>query len=127
MEASETWVGCNGHRLRREGDLWVLQGNASGDWIDLHAFTLEPHFPVDFEMGSHFTSTHPRSAFVLNLVVQRSWPERRVILRNRDLVVREDGTSATTVIRDPEHLLEVLATVFGLAFPPGTRFSQPVF
>jgi N-hydroxyarylamine O-acetyltransferase len=126
-EGSETWVGRNGHRLRRECDLWVLQGNAGGDWADLHAFTLEPHYPVDFEMGSHFTSTHPRSAFVLNLVVQRSWPERRVILRNRDLVVREDGTSTGTTIRDPEHLLEVLANVFGLTFPPGTRFSRPEF
>jgi N-hydroxyarylamine O-acetyltransferase len=126
-EGSETWVGRNGHRLRREGELWVLEGNASGDWVDLHAFTLEPHYPVDFEMGSHFTSTHPRSAFVQNLVVQRSWPEKRVILRNRDLVVREDGASQATFIRDPEHLLEVLDSVFGLGFPPGTRFSQPVF
>ena len=124
---SETWVGRNGHRLRREGDLRVLQGSAGGEWTDLYAFTLEPHYPVDFEMGSHFTSTHPRSAFVQNLVVQRSWPEKRAILRNRDLVVREDGTSTTTAIRDPEHLLEVLDTVFGLTFPPGTRFSRPEF
>ena len=126
-EGRETWVGRTGHRLRREGDLWVLEGNASGDWTDLYAFTLEPHHPVDFEMGSYFTSTHPRSAFVLNLVVQRSWPERRAILRNRDLVVREDGTSTTTLVRDPEHLLEVLASVFGLEFPPGTRFRWPEF
>ena len=78
-------------------------------------------------MGSHFTSTHPRSAFVQNLVVQRSWPEKRAILRNRELVVREDGTSTTAPIRDPEHLLEVLDNVFGLTFPPGTRFSRPEF
>jgi N-hydroxyarylamine O-acetyltransferase len=126
-EGRETWVGRNGHRLRREGDLWVLEGSTGGDWVDLHAFTLEPHYPVDFEMGSHFTSTHPRSAFVQNLVVQRSWPERRAILRNRDLVVREDGTSTTTTICDPEHLLEVLAGVFGLTFLPGTHFSRPEF
>jgi N-hydroxyarylamine O-acetyltransferase len=126
-EGSETWVGHAGHRLRREGDLWVLQGNATGDWADLYAFTLEPHHPVDFEMANHFTSTHPRSPFVLNLTAQRSWPERRAILRNRDLVRREGGTSTTTAIRGPEHLLEVLAGVFGLSFPPGTRFRQPEF
>jgi N-hydroxyarylamine O-acetyltransferase len=126
-EGSETWVGRAGHRLRREGDLWVLEGNAGGDWADLYAFTLEPHHPVDFEMGNHFTSTYPRSAFLLNLVVQRSWPEGRAILRNRELVVREDGASRATFIRDPEHLLEVLDSVFGLAFPPGTRFRQPEF
>jgi N-hydroxyarylamine O-acetyltransferase len=126
-EGTETWLGRTGHRLRREGDLWVLQGNTAGDWADLYAFTLEPHFPVDFEMANHFTSTWPRSPFVLNLAAQRSWPERRAILRNRELVVREDGASTATSIRDPEHLLAVLDGVFGLAFPPGTRFRQPEF
>jgi N-hydroxyarylamine O-acetyltransferase len=126
-EGSETWVGHTGHRLRREGDLRVLQGNTAGEWTDLYAFTLEPQYPVDFQMANHFTSTFPRSPFVLNLVVQRSWPERRAILRNRDLVVREDGATETTTVRDPDHLLEVLDGVFGLAFPPGTRFRQPEF
>ena len=126
-EGTETWLGSTGHRLRREGDLWVLQGNTAGDWADLYAFTLEPHYAVDFEMANHFTSTWPRSPFLLNLVVQRSWPERRAILRNRDLVVRGDGASTPTSIRDAEHLLEVLDGVFGLAFPPGTRFHQPEF
>ena len=127
VEGTETWLGRTGHRLRREGDTWALQGNTAGDWTDLYAFTLEPHYPVDFEMANHFTSTWPRSPFVLNLTAQRSWPERRAILRNRDLVVREDGASTATSIRDPEHLLEVLATVFGLAFPAGTRFRLPTF
>jgi N-hydroxyarylamine O-acetyltransferase len=126
-EGKETWVGRNGHRLGREGDLWVLEGNTVGEWTDLYAFTLEPQHSVDFEMGNHFTSTWPRSPFLLNLVVQRSWPEKRAVLRNRDLVVREDGAVTSTIVRDPEHLLEVLASVFDLVFPPGTRFRQPEF
>jgi N-hydroxyarylamine O-acetyltransferase len=126
-EGKETWVGRNGHRLRREDDLWVLEGNTAGEWADLYAFTLEPQYPVDFEMGNHFTSTWPRSPFVSNLVVQRSWPEKRAILRNRDLVVREELAVTKTFIRDPEHLLDVLAGVFDLVFSPGTRFRQPEF
>jgi len=126
-EGSETWVGFVGHRLRRDGDPWVLQGNAAGEWTDLYAFTLEPQHPVDFVMANHFTSTHPRSPFVLNLTAQRSWPEKRVILRNRDLTVREAGTAAATTVRDAEHLLEVLASHFDLVFPAGTRFRQPEF
>ena len=126
-EGSETWVGRTGHRLRRESDLWVLQGNTGGDWTDLYAFTLEPQHPVDFQMANHFTCTFPGSPFVLNLVVQRSWPEKRAILRNRDLVVREDGREQRATVRDPNDLLELLTGVFGLAFPPGTRFRQPDF
>jgi N-hydroxyarylamine O-acetyltransferase len=126
-EGSETWVGFVGHRLRRDGELWVLEGNTDGAWTDLYAFTLEPQYPVDFVMANHFTSTYPRSPFVLNLTAQRSWPEKRAILRNRDLVVREGGGAVTTTVRDPEHLLEVLASHFDLVFPAGTRFRQPEF
>jgi N-hydroxyarylamine O-acetyltransferase len=117
-----------GHRLRREGShWWVLEGNEGAGWSDLYAFTLEPHHPIDFVMANHFTSTWPRSSFVTNLTAQRSWPEKRVILRNRELVVREGGRSETATVRDPAHLLEVLETHFDLLFPPGTRFRQPEF
>jgi N-hydroxyarylamine O-acetyltransferase len=127
VEGAETWVGSTGHRLRREGQSWVLEGNTTGDWTDLYAFTLEPQYPVDFEMANHFTSTHPRSPFVLNLTAQRSWPERRVVLRNRDLAAREGRATETTTVRDPAHLLEILESQFGLAFPVGTRFRRPEF
>jgi len=126
-EGSETWVGFMGHRLRREGDWWVLQGSSAGEWTDLYAFTLEPHHPIDFVMANHFTSTYPRSAFVLNLTAQRSWPEKRTVLRNRELVVRDARASETTTVRDPAHLLEVLEAHFDLVFPAGTRFRQPEF
>jgi N-hydroxyarylamine O-acetyltransferase len=126
-ESAQTWVGPCGHRLRREGEAWVLEGSAGDAWGDLYAFTLEPHHPVDFVMANHFTSTFSRSPFVLNLTAQRSWPERRAILRNRNLVVRESGAGASTTVRDPEHLLEVLAEVFSLVFPAGTRFPRPEF
>jgi N-hydroxyarylamine O-acetyltransferase len=126
-EGQELWIGPMGHRLRQEDGLWVLEGNTEGEWVDLYAFTLEPQYPIDFEMANHFTSTYPRSAFVNTLTAQCSWPERRVILRNRDLTVREGRAAETTTVRDPEHLLEVLDRHCGLVFPPGTRFSHPEF
>lgn len=127
QERREHWIGSTGHRFRKEDDLWVLEGNTEGEWLDLYAFTLEPQYPIDFEMANHFTSTYPRSTFVNTLVAQRSWPERRVVLRNRDFVVREGRVAKTTTVRDPEHLLDVLDRHFGLTFPPGTRFSRPEF
>lgn len=143
-----TWTEGAGHRLRREGKLWVLQGNdgerrrsvsltrerearsrsdRETNWTDLYAFNLEPHYPVDFEMANHFTSTWPRSPFVQSLTAQRSWPGRRLILRNRELAIREGGALRNEQVRDPDHLLELLDGHFGLAFPAGTRFSRPEF
>jgi arylamine N-acetyltransferase len=37
----------------------------------------------------------------------------------------EGLTSLHRAYRDPGHPLEVLDGVFGLAFPPGTRFRHP--
>ena len=122
----ESWTGAMGYRLRREADLWVLEGHG-GEWTDLYAFTLEPQFPVDFEMANHFTSTWPRSPFVQTLTAQRSWPERRAVLRNRELVLREGRDRRAVTVRDPDHLLEVLDAEFGLRFPAGTRFARPEF
>jgi len=127
MEGRESWLGGFGHRLRREGDAWVLEGNALGAWGDLYAFTLEPQYAVDFVMASHFTSTFPTSPFVNSLTAQRSWPERRLILRNRDLFERAEGKETSETVRDPEHLLAILRDRFGLAFPAGTRFARPDF
>jgi arylamine N-acetyltransferase len=64
---------------------------------------------------------------VNNLTAQRLFPEGGIVLRNRELTVREGRTTETTTIRDPEHLLDVLERHFDLAFPPGTRFSRPEF
>lgn len=123
----ETRSGVIGHRLRREQEQWVLEGCIDEEWSDLYAFTTEPQLPVDFVVASHFTSTFPRSPFVQNLTVQRSWPERRVKLFNRELAVRESGGVAVETIRDADHLLEVLESTFGLVFPRGTRFARPEF
>ena len=120
-------VEAPGYRLRREDDLWILTGDVAGERTDLYAFTLEPHFPVDFEMANHYTSTWPRSPFVQSLTAQRSWPHRRAILRNRDLTIREGAKVRSETIRDPAHLLEVLDQEFSLSFPRDTRFSRPEF
>jgi N-hydroxyarylamine O-acetyltransferase len=126
--AGEVQVGATSCRLRREGDLWVLQGNMGGDWTDLYAFNLERHFPADYEMANHYTSTHPQSRFVRNLIVQRSQRDRRIVLLNRDLMVRAPGSATTaSTLKDPEELLQALETHFGLSFPPGTRFARPEF
>jgi N-hydroxyarylamine O-acetyltransferase len=78
-------------------------------------------------MANHFTSTYPGSPFVLNLTAQRARAERRVALRNRELVVRERGLATVTTLRDAAHRSEVLEAEFGLVFPAGTPFRAPAF
>ena len=58
------------YRFVREDGFRVLQARVgSRPFADVYAFTEEPHGPVDYEVMNHFTSTHPESRFVKNLIV----------------------------------------------------------
>jgi N-hydroxyarylamine O-acetyltransferase len=113
------------YRLAQEGGGWVLQSLHGGAWQDLYAFTLEPHFPMDFEVANHFTSTHPASRFVQTLTVQLPTPQVRYTLRGLELVEDRGGQISSRTVQGDEELLDVLADTFGLAFPAGTRFRPP--
>jgi N-hydroxyarylamine O-acetyltransferase len=113
------------HRLVKEADLWVLQAFSPNGWHDLYAFTLEPQYPIDFEVANHYTSTHPESRFTQTLVAQRIGPHGRSFLVNRDFTVEQDGAAATRTMKDDDELLKVLKENFGLDFPPETRFRLP--
>lgn len=110
-------------RLREEGSHWVLESLREGGWQDLYVFTLEPRYPIDFEMANHYVSTHPDSRFVQTLTAQTQSPQFCYLLRNRELTIIRQGETSISQIADDEALLHVLAETFGLAFPSGTRFK----
>jgi N-hydroxyarylamine O-acetyltransferase len=110
------------YRLAEDSGLWILQSLNGGNWADLYTFTLEPQFPVDYEMANWFTSTHPDSVFTRLLLVQLSMPDARYHLNNRVLSVERGGQVETCTMEDDEALRGVLAETFGLVFSPGTRF-----
>ncbi len=112
------------YRVVEESGLWILQGLQNDAWQDMYAFTLEPQFPVDYEMANHYTSTHPSSRFVQTLTAQLSTPEARYTLRGREFTVEKGPELRQQTIEDDEALLQVLARPFGLRFPAGTRFRE---
>src|SRR5690349_4449816 len=58
------------YRLAAESPNYVLQSWKPEGWIDLYAFGLEEHYPIDFEVGNYYTSTHPESYFRKRLTAQ---------------------------------------------------------
>lgn len=110
------------YRLVNQGALWVLQVSQDDEWRDLYGFTLEEYFPVDYELATYFTSTHPASPWVRNLVVWRPTPTSRWALRNRELIEIGGRDSSPKIVDDDDTLLAVLAERFDLHFPVGTRF-----
>ncbi|HWA86967.1 MAG TPA: arylamine N-acetyltransferase [Opitutus sp.] len=113
-------------RLVRQGHHLVHQFRTGGEWNDVYIFTLDEATPVDFEVGNWFTSTHPNSRFRQSLIAALAGPDRRFTLLNRDFTTRfRDGRIEKREIASADELLAVLAEVFGLRFPPGTRFGPP--
>jgi N-hydroxyarylamine O-acetyltransferase len=109
-------------RVVAAGGVWILQTRGGRSWDDLYEFSLEPQIAADYEMASHYTSTHPASRFTQTLTAQRIAPEVRCVLRNREYSEdRGTGVIRRTLADDAE-ILQVLGDVFGLRFPAGTRF-----
>jgi N-hydroxyarylamine O-acetyltransferase len=101
----------------------LVQARIAGEWRDLYTFTDEPLPPIDFEVANWYTSTHPASRFRQNLIVSCATREARFVLYNRELSTYGHGTKETRTVDDPEELLAVLSSRFGLTFPEGTRFT----
>jgi N-hydroxyarylamine O-acetyltransferase len=109
-------------RLLEDAGRWLLQAPQGDSWGDLYTFTLEPPFAVDYQVANHYTSTHPNSHFVLLLIAQRTTPEARYALRNRELIVDRGGQVSSHTLPTDDDVLGALAETFGLVFPHGTRF-----
>ncbi|KPK32034.1 MAG: hypothetical protein AMJ66_07300 [Betaproteobacteria bacterium SG8_40] len=108
--------------MEESSGIRVLQLQRDQGWVDLYAFSLEPQEDVDFEIANYYVSTHPKSRFVHTLTVQLPAPEKRQILRDRELTTDTRNGIHSVVIGDDAELLEVLADNFDLVLPAGTRF-----
>jgi N-hydroxyarylamine O-acetyltransferase len=109
------------YRLMAEGGQYVLQSERSEGWLDVYSFTLEPQYPVDYQVANWYTSTHPKSVFRSMLRVQMPGPEVRLTLVNRTLIETTAKGNRETEVGDDSGLLRVLQERFGLCFPEGTR------
>lgn len=96
--------------LAAESADWALQALRPGGPLTLYRFTLEPRWPVDYEVLNWWTSTHPRSAFVHRLVVQRVAADVRSSLVDSALTV---GTGQPSTVPAAD-LRTVLAEQFGV-------------
>ncbi|WP_030417087.1 arylamine N-acetyltransferase family protein [Streptomyces sp. NRRL S-1448] len=95
-------------------ETWVLRTRHADDWFDLYAFGTERRFPVDYAVFNHYISTHPRSPFTGQMVVQRpSRDLRRTLIGREYAVTRPDGTREAREV-SPQELPDLLATEFGI-------------
>lgn len=102
-----------GVSVEEEG-VHVLRSLRPQGWTDLYAFAPHSLYPVDFELMNHYSSSHPLSRFVGQVVALRPGSDvRRALVRTRLTSVGVDGTSEERTV-GPEELIGTLAEVFGI-------------
>ncbi len=119
------WGGTESHRqggwtyqLTQESGSWQLREAQGQDWAVLYSFTEDPQHASDVEVANHFTSTHPSSPFVGQLVVMRKdLEERRRLLNRRLTITRPDGTTDERELTDTQ-VAAALHDDFGLSLTP---------
>jgi N-hydroxyarylamine O-acetyltransferase len=121
MDGSEVEQAGTVYRMAKEGSLAVFQRRVADAWEDLYAVLPDAVHPIDFEMANWYTSTYPRSPFVLNLTAQRITNGTRHILRNLAYTVARGAESTTREITRAE-LVPLLRGVFGLDVPEDATF-----
>ncbi|AOP50536.1 arylamine N-acetyltransferase family protein [Streptomyces lydicus] len=98
-----------------ETGTWVLRTRHEDGWFDLYAFGTERRYPADYAVFNHYISTHPRSPFTGQTVVQRPLPDRRSTLVGREFTrTRPDWNREVREVA-PEELPALLETEFGIS------------
>ena len=61
--------------MTRDAREWVLRARSGDKVVDCWISTLEADNLVDFEVGNHYTATHPASPFVNRLMLRAMTPD----------------------------------------------------
>ena len=116
-EGVQVQVGDETHWLTREDGHWVLHARFGDAAFDCWASTLEHDNLVDFELGNHYTSTHPASTFVNRLMLRAYTPSGRVSVMNRDVTESCNGRTSTWRLDSRAELRALVARVMGVDLP----------
>jgi N-hydroxyarylamine O-acetyltransferase len=125
VEGEQTRVDEGTHWMVRDGRYWVLRAQVGAKPVDAWASTAEEEYPVDFEMGNHYTSTHPASPFVNRIMMRAITDDGRVTVMNRDLTFWHGDTPEATQLADRAALRALLVDRFGFDLPEVDRLRVP--
>lgn len=101
------------YRLLHKGEEFCLQTKAKNDWQDLYIFDLTPQYPQDYEVFNWYTSTHPTSIFVNELIAARPVPSGRHALLNRQYSFYHlDGRTEKRLLNSVSEIKELLKNEF---------------
>ncbi len=111
-------------RIVQAGDELGLEFQTLTGWQTVYLYTLSPTADIDFEIGNWYTSTHPKSVFLNNLLVSRTQPNARELMVNDTYTHRDnEGEHQKHRYTDAGDWADCLHKRFDLYLPPGEAAS----
>jgi N-hydroxyarylamine O-acetyltransferase len=124
-EAAAASAGSATHWMARDGVQWVLRTQSGDKTLDCWVSTLDQDNLVDFEVGNHFTATHPTSPFVNRIMMRALTGDGRVTVMNRDLTIWRGDEAQATQLANRAALRSLLVEHFGFDLPEVERLRVP--
>jgi N-hydroxyarylamine O-acetyltransferase len=112
--------------LQRDDPYWVMHLRRGGTPMEGWITTLDADRPVDFELGNHYTSTHPASPFRQRLTMRAYVPGGRLTIMNRE-VTRwvGDTPGEPRIIADRTELRALVREMLGIDVPEVETMRVP--
>jgi N-hydroxyarylamine O-acetyltransferase len=116
----EQWTPHGWHRIACVGDEFQLQVKLVDRWAPIYQLSLQEQAASDWDVANWYTSTHPDSIFVNNLMAARPVGDVRYALLNYRLSIHQpNGTIERRTVQGPSELASVLEKHFGIRLPKG--------
>ncbi|MDR0812637.1 MAG: arylamine N-acetyltransferase [Oscillospiraceae bacterium] len=93
----------------------ILERLNDGGFIPMYIFTEDECVPADFEVASHYTSTHPESFFRMMSFATMPTKTGRVTLTDGEFKTVAHGETAVRKLSGKDEFSEVLKDVFGIS------------
>lgn len=98
----------------------------------MYRFLLDESYPSDWEMGSHYCSTHKDSKFVNNIIISKFDDDSLKVLLNKDFSIRRhlaDSTGDEILfrheIKTEKELFKILKDHFDIVLEENDRLCPP--
>lgn len=108
--------GSRAYRLETVDDgIDLLRRDQDGDWKRQYFFDLQARsFPADYEEGSQYHQTSPKSSFTRERVISLATPDGRISLGNNNLTVTTNGKRVKRQLSGEAEFKELLLRYFGI-------------
>jgi N-hydroxyarylamine O-acetyltransferase len=111
------------HWLTREDRVWALNFQSPEKTVRGWITPLDDDNLIDFELGNHFTSTHPKSVFRKMLMVAIRTAEGRVSLVNNEATIYQNGVAKKMAIESSKILCEFIHEHMGIDLPEAEQLN----